>query len=24
VVWMTADRHFARFKGLRWRHPLDR
>ena len=24
VVWMTADRHFARIKGLRWRHPLDR
>lgn len=24
AVWMTADRHFARYKGLRWRHPLDR
>jgi predicted nucleic acid-binding protein len=21
--WITADRHFARFAGLRWRHPLD-
>jgi hypothetical protein len=21
--WMTADKHFARFPGLRWRHPLD-
>ncbi len=21
--WVTADRHFARFPGLRWRHPLD-
>jgi len=21
--WMTADRGFARFPGLRWRHPLD-
>jgi len=21
--WITADRHFARFPGLRWRHPLD-
>jgi toxin-antitoxin system PIN domain toxin len=20
--WITADRDFARFKGLRWRHPL--
>ncbi len=20
---ITADRHFARFPGLRWRHPLD-
>jgi toxin-antitoxin system PIN domain toxin len=20
--WITADRHFARFRGLRWRHPL--
>ena len=20
--WITADRHFARFPGLRWRHPL--
>lgn len=22
-VWITADRDFARFPGLRWRHPLD-
>lgn len=22
-VWVTADRDFARFPGLRWRHPLD-
>jgi hypothetical protein len=21
--WITTDRDFARFKGLRWRHPLD-
>jgi uncharacterized protein len=21
--WITADRGFARFTGLRWRHPLD-
>jgi uncharacterized protein len=21
--WITVDRHFARFPGLRWRHPLD-
>ena len=21
--WITTDRHFARFPGLRWRHPLD-
>lgn len=21
--WITADRDFARFPGLRWRHPLD-
>ena len=21
--WLTADRGFARFPGLRWRHPLD-
>jgi hypothetical protein len=21
--WVTADRDFARFPGLRWRHPLD-
>lgn len=21
--WITADRHFARFPGLRWRHPLN-
>jgi toxin-antitoxin system PIN domain toxin len=21
--WMTADRGFARFPGLRWQHPLD-
>jgi predicted nucleic acid-binding protein len=20
--WITTDRAFARFKGLRWRHPL--
>lgn len=20
--WITADKHFARFPGLRWRHPL--
>jgi len=22
-VWITSDRDFARFPGLRWRHPLD-
>ncbi len=22
-VWITADRDFARFPGLKWRHPLD-
>jgi len=21
--WITADRDFARFPGLKWRHPLD-
>jgi hypothetical protein len=21
--WITTDRDFSRFKGLRWRHPLD-
>jgi hypothetical protein len=21
--WITADRHYARFPGLRWRHPLE-
>ena len=21
--WVTTDRDFARFPGLRWRHPLD-
>ena len=21
--WVTTDRHFGRFPGLRWRHPLD-
>jgi toxin-antitoxin system PIN domain toxin len=21
--WVTTDRDFARFRGLRWRHPLD-
>lgn len=21
--WITADKHFGRFPGLRWRHPLD-
>ena len=21
--WITTDQHFARFPGLRWRHPLD-
>lgn len=21
--WITTDRGFARFRGLRWRHPLD-
>ena len=23
AVWVTADRGFARFPGLRWEHPLD-
>lgn len=23
AVWVTADRGFARFPGLRWAHPLD-
>lgn len=23
VEWITTDRDFARFPGLRWRHPLD-
>jgi hypothetical protein len=22
--WITTDRDFARFRGLRWRHPLER
>jgi toxin-antitoxin system PIN domain toxin len=22
-TWMTADRDFARFQGLKWRHPLE-
>jgi uncharacterized protein len=22
--WLTTDRHYARFPGLRWRHPLER
>ena len=22
-TWVTADRGFARFPGLRWKHPLD-
>jgi len=21
--WITTDRDFSRFKGLRWRHPLE-
>lgn len=21
--WITMDRNFSRFKGLRWRHPAD-
>lgn len=21
--WITTDRDYARFRGLRWRHPLD-
>jgi predicted nucleic acid-binding protein len=21
--WVTTDRDYARFPGLRWRHPLD-
>lgn len=21
--WITTDRDFSRFRGLRWRHPLD-
>lgn len=24
ATWMTADRGFARYPGLRWAHPLDR
>ena len=23
ATWYSADRGFARFPGLRWRHPLD-
>ena len=23
ATWITADRGFARFPGLRWQHPLD-
>ncbi len=23
IEWITDDRDFARFSGLRWRHPLD-
>lgn len=23
AVWITTDRDFARFPGLKWRHPLD-
>jgi predicted nucleic acid-binding protein len=23
ATWMTADRGFARYPGLRWAHPLD-
>jgi uncharacterized protein len=23
AIWITADRGFSRFPGLRWRHPLD-
>ena len=23
AIWATADRHFARFPRLQWRHPLD-
>lgn len=23
AVWLSADRGFARFEGLRWRHPID-
>jgi len=23
ATWLTTDRGFARFPGLRWRHPLD-
>jgi predicted nucleic acid-binding protein len=23
ATWVTADRGFARFPGLRWEHPLD-
>lgn len=23
-TWITCDRDFARFKGLKWRHPLDK
>ena len=22
--WITTDRDYARFKGLRWRHPLEK
>ena len=22
-IWVTTDRHYARFQGLSWRHPLD-
>lgn len=23
ALWVTTDRDFSRFRGLRWRHPLD-
>jgi predicted nucleic acid-binding protein len=23
ATWITADRGFSRFPGLRWQHPLD-
>jgi predicted nucleic acid-binding protein len=23
ATWISKDRDFARFRGLRWRHPLD-